>query len=607
MKEKFAFITRCTRQENLKAVGDSLTEAISQGHSWHIIFDLSGIPNLSVETLAYLGSVNCQYYFKKSEPFTYGYDIMNDVIRNNVPSGHWVHILDDDNILHEDFLSAVKDIVNGKHNVIIVDQKVDGKDFTRLDVRIASHENTKLQGVDVGQILINRDFLIKNGGYDLGYCGDGLAIERIHKEHPKEFYYLNKILSYYNKIEKPRRGSEPRVLYIGELPETQQEGGSHADYESGKLIIHHILDDSNIGEEIFKFDPDVVITRSASQTDYPNLYNYPLSVRRKWVHFVNDIDTNQGYQIYNVAMNAMLKRDQNLASIFTSAYNIGKRAYVAYNSLKEQTYNNWEWVVVNDSNDNGKTQKVLEEIAKKDPRVKLYSFEQKSKGVIGESKYRAAVLCNGEYLMELDHDDELMPDAVELMVRAFVEYPDAGFVYSDCMECDTEFNTTRYVEGFALGYGNYYLDTHKGKTVDINACVPVNPKTIRHIVGVPNHFRAWRRSVYHNLGGHNRRLTIADDYELVVRSFLSTRFVRIPKNCYIQYYYGQNTQDANGGDTRQDIQRRVRTIAQFYSEDIKKRFEELGMTDWAYEENPNNPLWTPSKMDSPDAAYTLKL
>jgi len=209
--------------------------------------------------------------------------------------------------------------------------------------------------------------------------------------------------------------------------------------------------------------------------------------------------------------------------------------------------------------------------------------------------------------MELDHDDELMPDAVELMVRAFVEYPDAGFVYSDCMECDTEFNTTRYVEGFALGYGNYYLDTHKGKTVDVNACVPVNPKTIRHIVGVPNHFRAWRRSTYHAIGGHNRRLTIADDYELVVRSFLSTRFVRIPKCCYIQYYYGQNTQDSNGGATRQDIQRRVRTIARFYNEDIKNRFEELGMTDWAYEENPQNPLWTPSKMDAPDAAYTLKL
>jgi glycosyltransferase involved in cell wall biosynthesis len=280
---------------------------------------------------------------------------------------------------------------------------------------------------------------------------------------------------------------------------------------------------------------------------------------------------------------------------------------MTYDSLRAQTYTNWEWTIVNDSTDNGKTQKVLDDIASKDSRVKVYTFEQKSKGVIGESKYRAAMLCNGQYLMELDHDDALMPDAVALMVRAFEEYPDAGFVYSDCLECDVNYNTTKYVDGFAFGYGNYYEDTYLGKKIDVNACVPVNPKTIRHIVGVPNHFRSWRRDHYHAVGGHNRGLTIADDYELVVRSFLTSRFVRIPKCCYIQYYYGQNTQDSNGGATRRDIQRRVKTIAQHYNEAIKARFEELGMHDWAYEHYPQEPLWAPSQMDAPDAAYTLKL
>jgi hypothetical protein len=118
----------------------------------------------------------------------------------------------------------------------------------------------------------------------------------------------------------------------------------------------------------------------------------------------------------------------------------------------------------------------------------------------------------------------------------------------------------------------------------------INPKTIRHIVGVPNHFRAWERFFYHSIGGHNRRMSIADDYELIVRTFLHTKMVRIPKLLYLQFYHNSNTQNA----TRKDIQRRVRTISTFYNERIKNRFEELGFEDWAYKFNPQSPLMAPS-------------
>jgi len=608
MKQKLVILTRCTRQENLPIVYESVKDAIKEGCRWYVIIDLNAVSGLTKETLHFMSSLDKDNFtfVRTSAPDTCGYDILNDVITNEVPKGSWVHIVDDDNLLHENLLSRFKEIETDA-KAIVVSQLVEGKDFTGLIVREAKPENTKFQGVDVAQVLFERDFLVGEGGYQMGYCGDGLAIDKIHKDHPGKFYHLNEILCYYNKIEKPRSGSEPRVLYVGELPETPQAGGSTENYESDVLRIHHVKDDKDIFKEIHKINPDVIVTRSASHSEFPNLGYGPLSVRRKWIHVDNTVDKNDGDAIYHAAMHAMLNPDKTLASIFTSAYNIGDKIKMTYESLRAQTYSNWEWTIVNDSTDNGKTQQVLDEIASNDPRVKVYTFQQKSKGVIGESKYRAAMLCNGQYLMELDHDDALTPDAVALMVKAFEEYPDAGFVYSDCLECDVNHNTTKYPDGFAFGYGSYYEDTYMGKKIDVNACVPVNPKTIRHIVGVPNHFRSWRRDHYHAIGGHNRGLTIADDYELIVRSFLTSRFVRIPKCCYIQYYYGQNTQDANGGETRRDIQRRVKTIAQHYNEAIKARFEELGMQDWAYEYYPQNPLWAPSQMDSPDAAYTLKL
>lgn len=135
----------------------------------------------------------------------------------------------------------------------------------------------------------------------------------------------------------------------------------------------------------------------------------------------------------------------------------------------------------------------------------------------------------------------------------------------------------------------------------------INPKTIRHIVGIPNHIRVWRKSLYHQIGGHRRRLSIADDYELMVRTFLATQLVRVPKIGYLQFIYS-NENAANTHDTaRADIQRRVRTIAAFYNQKIKERFEELGVKDWAYEENPTNPLLTQSKFGAEEGAVNLTL
>jgi glycosyltransferase involved in cell wall biosynthesis len=259
--------------------------------------------------------------------------------------------------------------------------------------------------------------------------------------------------------------------------------------------------------------------------------------------------------------------------------------------VKNQKYTNWEWVLVNDSNDNGVTLRIAEKIAENDSRVKVYDFHNKTGGIVGESKYRAACLCNGVYLMELDHDDYITPDALTYMVEAFTKHPDCKFVYSDFAEIDESHNSLTYGDSFSFEYGSYRDEEFDGRIYKTVNSPNLNPKTIRHIVGVPNHFRAWDRFFYHSIGGHNRRLSIADDYELLVRTFLMTKMVRVPKLLYLQFYHNSNTQNF----TRKDIQRRVRSISTYYNNQIKDRFDQLGLKDWAYEFNPNNPLQCASK------------
>ena len=62
---------------------------------------------------------------------------------------------------------------------------------------------------------------------------------------------------------------------------------------------------------------------------------------------------------------------------------------------------------------------------------------------------------------------------------------------------------------------------------------------------------------------------------------------------YLQFYHNSNTQDL----TRKDIQRRVKTIANHYNNQIKDRFVQLGKSDWAYDSNPTNPLITESRFN----------
>lgn len=328
-------------------------------------------------------------------------------------------------------------------------------------------------------------------------------------------------------------------------------------------------------EVINYLNPDLIIT-DKNATKEKELLGNNINIGRKWL----ELPEKSNIGLHESAVLCSLTKHNDLISIFTPVFNIKEKILKTYESLVSQTYSNWEWVLIDDSNDFDQTYTILKTISNNDSRVKVYKFRENSRGCIGEVKYRAAMLCNGEYLVELDHDDYLTFDCLELLVKGYRENPECGFVYSDAAEVDRFGNSNQYPDGFAMGYGKHYETTYKGKLYYPSVAPPLNPVTIRHIVSVPNHIRSWRASVYHDLRGHNRQMRIADDYELIVRTFLKTKWLHIPKMLYIQNFDGENSQDKGGN--RADIQIRVREISEFYSDKIKQRFDELGGFDFCY-------------------------
>jgi glycosyltransferase involved in cell wall biosynthesis len=430
-----------------------------------------------------------------------------------------------------------------------------------------------------------------------------MFIESLFDKNKEHFVFIDKVLSYYNyfqQVKKPNKRFLPRILMIGDESDVVLETLSSASFESKELNVLKKIDDSDLDSTIKDFDPDAILTIGKDFNDFKKLNNKHFDIRKRWIHY-GDTQPNLGDISYFCGSNYILNphyKENPLVSLFTPIYNTGEKLWRAYESIRNQTYSNWEWVIVNDSNDEGVTLKIAETISRMDCRVKVYDFHKKTGGIVGESKYRAACLCDGIYLMEFDHDDYLLPDALQLMVEAFQKYPDCKFVYSDFAEIDENHNSLTYGDSFSFDYGSYRDEVWNGRTYKTVNTSGINPKTIRHIVGVPNHFRAWERFFYHSIGGHNRRLSIADDYELIVRTFLHTKMVRIPKLLYLQFYHNSNTQNA----TRSDIQRRVKSISAFYNERINQRFKELGFEDWAYKFNPQFPLLAPSIFGNDECA-----
>jgi glycosyltransferase involved in cell wall biosynthesis len=292
--------------------------------------------------------------------------------------------------------------------------------------------------------------------------------------------------------------------------------------------------------------------------------------------------TQLGIDAYNCYLTNMFNdrgADNNpLVTVFTAAYKTGEKIYRPFQSLKEQTYTNWEWIIVDDSDDDGKTFKILSNLAKKDHRIQVFKPWEHS-GIIGRIKNWACSLGKGHILVELDHDDEFTNYALDYVAKGFKQFPEAGFLYTDCAEIFENGTNFTYRKGWAFGYGSYTDVEYKGKLYKSGNAGNINSKTIRHIISTPNHIRAWRKSFYESIGGHNKELHVADDYEIMVRTFLKTRMVRVPKLCYLQYISNTTQRLRN-----KDIHRHVRSIRVHYDRMIHDRLLELGCEDFIWDE-----------------------
>lgn len=100
-------------------------------------------------------------------------------------------------------------------------------------------------------------------------------------------------------------------------------------------------------------------------------------------------------------------------SIITPTYNCGEYIGETIESVLNQTYQEWEMIIVDDcSTDN--TKEIVKEYCKQDMRIKYYVFEENFGAAVARTK--AMELATGKYVAFLDSDDLWMPDKLEKQI-----------------------------------------------------------------------------------------------------------------------------------------------------------------------------------------------
>lgn len=116
-------------------------------------------------------------------------------------------------------------------------------------------------------------------------------------------------------------------------------------------------------------------------------------------------------------------------SVVISTYNRERYVGLAIESVLAQTFPDIELIVVDD----GSTDSTRDVVSRFGSRVR-YAYQDNSERAAARN--HGLRLASGQYVAFLDSDDLWLPEKIELELRRFEQYPEAGVVFSDAMFMD---------------------------------------------------------------------------------------------------------------------------------------------------------------------------
>lgn len=239
-----------------------------------------------------------------------------------------------------------------------------------------------------------------------------------------------------------------------------------------------------------------------------------------------DVPYGPWYEQYRAKPEDLMKqkqhsfKHQSLISIVVPAYHtpdVFLRQML--DSLKGQSYQNWEVIIGNASPDDSRMRSILDEYAKNDARIK--SVDIPDNLGISENTNAALNHASGDYIGFMDHDDLLAPDALfEIAIRLEAN-PDIDVFYTDEDKVSTDLS-----EHFQPHFKpDFNLDLLRSNNY---IC----------------HFFVVKRTILKQVKGLDPKYNGAQDYDFIFRcTELSKNIVHIPRILYHWRVHNASTAD----------------------------------------------------------------
>jgi GT2 family glycosyltransferase len=176
-------------------------------------------------------------------------------------------------------------------------------------------------------------------------------------------------------------------------------------------------------------------------------------------------------------------------------------------SVRAQIYPDWELCVADDASGEAHVARILREYAGRDKRIRLH-LGSENHGVAAASN-RALAMATGEFVVLLDHDDLLEPQAMFRVAESLIA-DDPDVLYSDEALISLDGKGIKHL-AFRPAFSPEYLRSH--------------PYFV--------HLAGFRATLLRELGGFDEGLAISQDYDLFLRATeRAERVVHIPEILY---------------------------------------------------------------------------
>lgn len=208
---------------------------------------------------------------------------------------------------------------------------------------------------------------------------------------------------------------------------------------------------------------------------------------------------------------------RGMVSVIIPCYQQGRFLPEAVKSLQQQTYWNWEAIVVNDGS-RDETFNVIAGLCRQDSRVR---YAAKPSGGVSSARNIGIALCRGEYVQLLDADDLLDCRKFEVQVG----------ILDKCLDIDVVYGNAKYFRDGKFGdfsRGPYASSPEHDWIAELwDDTRPLLIKlTERNILPVCTPLL--RRSVLNSVGRFNEELEALEDWEYWMRcAVASIRFLYV--------------------------------------------------------------------------------